>query len=212
MCGPLKDNETRKAASGLTTLANEKQKAAKEATSKKKKPGKPALGATKSLGAGRADVGAYDEILDDSGDYDDFVSRLLFGREMSSALTALFHRRCKALSLVNTSFVPNPGAFTSALSYPSQYSFGLCLELARRSWFGELLVAFAFAGGASSDGWSRLTHCGSEALVLLAWEAEFLGVGRELEESWPNPTYVLLTGVVHGLDKVLAGNSAAVGE
>jgi translation initiation factor 3 subunit J len=77
VCGPLKDNETRKAASGLTTLANEKQKAAKEATSKKKKPGKPALGATKSLGAGRADVGAYDEILDDSGDYDDFV-RLAF--------------------------------------------------------------------------------------------------------------------------------------
>lgn len=79
VCEPLKDNETRKAASGLTTLANEKQKAAKEATSKKKKPGKPALGATKSLGAGRADVGAYDEILDDSGDYDDFVSSFPVG-------------------------------------------------------------------------------------------------------------------------------------
>lgn len=75
MCGPLRDVETRKVASALTALGNEKQKAQKDAAGgKKKKAAKPALGATKGIGAGRADVGAYDEILDDSGDYDDFVS------------------------------------------------------------------------------------------------------------------------------------------
>lgn len=46
---PLKDVEVRKVASGLTTLANEKQKEQREKTSGKKKPkaGKPALGAAK---------------------------------------------------------------------------------------------------------------------------------------------------------------------
>lgn len=72
VCGPLKDVEVRKAASGLTALSNEKQKEQKDAAGgKKKKASKPALGANKSVG--RADVGTYDEVLDDSGDYDDFV-------------------------------------------------------------------------------------------------------------------------------------------
>jgi translation initiation factor 3 subunit J len=48
LCLPLKDVEVRKAASGLTTLANEKQKEQREKASGKKKPkGKPALGGTK---------------------------------------------------------------------------------------------------------------------------------------------------------------------
>lgn len=77
ICGPLRDVDTRKTASALTALGNEKQKAQKDAAGgKKKKAGKPALGAAKGVGAGRADVGAYDEILDDSGEYDDFVSHL----------------------------------------------------------------------------------------------------------------------------------------
>lgn len=48
---PLKDVEIRKAASGLTTLANEKQKEQREKASGKKKPKaatKPALGAAKA--------------------------------------------------------------------------------------------------------------------------------------------------------------------
>lgn len=48
---PLKDVEVRKAASGLTTLANEKQKEQREKASGKKKSkaaGKPALGSTKA--------------------------------------------------------------------------------------------------------------------------------------------------------------------
>lgn len=48
---PLKDVEVRKAASGLTTLANEKQKEQRDKTSGKKKPkgaSKPGLGPAKS--------------------------------------------------------------------------------------------------------------------------------------------------------------------
>jgi len=47
---PLKDVEVRKVASGLTTLANEKQKEQRDKASGKKKPktaAKPALGASK---------------------------------------------------------------------------------------------------------------------------------------------------------------------
>ena len=67
---PLRDVEVRKAASGLTTLANEKQKEQREGT-KKKKPAKPALGAVK---AGKSDVKVYDEALDDFGNEpDDFM-------------------------------------------------------------------------------------------------------------------------------------------
>ena len=47
---PLRDVEVRKAASGLTTLANEKQKEQRDKASGKKKPkatAKPALGASK---------------------------------------------------------------------------------------------------------------------------------------------------------------------
>jgi translation initiation factor 3 subunit J len=47
---PLRDVEVRKAASGLTTLANEKQKEQRDKASGKKKPkatAKPALGAAK---------------------------------------------------------------------------------------------------------------------------------------------------------------------
>jgi translation initiation factor 3 subunit J len=72
LCGPLKDVEVRKVASGLTTLANEKQKEQRDKASGKKKPkaaAKPGLGGTKS--AGRLDTGVYDEALDD-GD-DDFM-------------------------------------------------------------------------------------------------------------------------------------------
>jgi translation initiation factor 3 subunit J len=49
---PLKDVDVRKAASALTTLANEKQKEQRDKASGKKKPkasSKPALGGAKSL-------------------------------------------------------------------------------------------------------------------------------------------------------------------
>lgn len=49
LAGPLKDVEVRKAASGLTTLANEKQKEARDKASgkKKKAASKPTLGSAK---------------------------------------------------------------------------------------------------------------------------------------------------------------------
>ncbi|TFK36656.1 eukaryotic translation initiation factor 3 subunit J [Crucibulum laeve] len=72
---PLKDVEVRKAASGLTTLANEKQKEAKDKASGKKKAkgaAKPGLGGSKV--SSRMDTGIYDEVLDDFGtNADDFM-------------------------------------------------------------------------------------------------------------------------------------------
>ncbi|RDB25657.1 Eukaryotic translation initiation factor 3 subunit J [Hypsizygus marmoreus] len=72
---PLKDVEVRKAASGLTTLANEKQKEQRDKASGKKKSKaatKPALGAAKP--SGRLDTDIYDEALDDFGNHaDDFM-------------------------------------------------------------------------------------------------------------------------------------------
>ena len=50
LAAPLRDVEVRKAASGLTTLANEKQKEQRDKASGKKKPktvAKPTLGAAK---------------------------------------------------------------------------------------------------------------------------------------------------------------------
>jgi translation initiation factor 3 subunit J len=74
LAGPLKDVEVRKAASGLTTLANEKQKEARDkASGKKKKPStKPTLGSAKV--SNKVDTGIYDEALDDFGsNADDFM-------------------------------------------------------------------------------------------------------------------------------------------
>ncbi|OCB90089.1 translation initiation factor eIF3 subunit [Sanghuangporus baumii] len=72
---PLKDVEVRKAASALTTLANEKQKEQRDKTGGKKKTkaaAKPVLGSTKALG--KLDTNAYDEVLDDFGnDPNDFM-------------------------------------------------------------------------------------------------------------------------------------------
>ncbi|KZT67966.1 eukaryotic translation initiation factor 3 subunit J [Daedalea quercina L-15889] len=72
---PLRDVEVRKAASGLTTLANEKQKEQRDKTSGKKKPKaatKPVLGATKV--SNKLDTAVYDEALDDFGsNADDFM-------------------------------------------------------------------------------------------------------------------------------------------
>ncbi|KAF9478834.1 translation initiation factor eIF3 subunit [Pholiota conissans] len=72
---PLKDVEVRKVASGLTTLANEKQKEQREKASGKKKSkgsAKPALGAAKI--SSRQDTSIYDEVLDDFGNGpDDFM-------------------------------------------------------------------------------------------------------------------------------------------
>jgi translation initiation factor 3 subunit J len=69
---PLRDVDVRKAATGLTTLANEKQR---EKTSGKKKPksvGKPVLGASKI--GNKLDTTVYDEALDDFGtNADDFM-------------------------------------------------------------------------------------------------------------------------------------------
>jgi len=72
---PLKDVEVRKAASGLTTLANEKQKEQRDKASGKKKPksaAKPGLGAAKL--SSKLDTSVYDEALDDFGtNADDFM-------------------------------------------------------------------------------------------------------------------------------------------
>ncbi|KAF8910575.1 translation initiation factor eIF3 subunit-domain-containing protein [Gymnopilus junonius] len=72
---PLKDVEIRKVASGLTTLANEKQKEQRDKASGKKKPktsAKPALGGAKA--SARQDTSVYDEVLDDFGnDPNDFM-------------------------------------------------------------------------------------------------------------------------------------------
>lgn len=89
---PLKDIEVRKAASGLTTLANEKQKEQRDKVSGKKKSksaSKPALGAAKPSSKWdqvlitaciadniwyRFDTDIYDEALDDFGtNADDFM-------------------------------------------------------------------------------------------------------------------------------------------
>jgi translation initiation factor 3 subunit J len=71
----LKDVEVRKAASGLTTLANEKQREQRDKASGKKKPKaltKPGLGSVK--GGSKFDTGVYDEALDDFGnDPNDFM-------------------------------------------------------------------------------------------------------------------------------------------
>ncbi|EDR09829.1 uncharacterized protein LACBIDRAFT_318032 [Laccaria bicolor S238N-H82] len=70
---PLKDVEVRKVASGLMTLANEKQKEQRDKASGKKKPkaaSKPGLGGAKV--SSRLDTGAYEEALDDFGN-DDFM-------------------------------------------------------------------------------------------------------------------------------------------
>ncbi|KAH6913369.1 eukaryotic translation initiation factor 3 subunit J [Coprinopsis sp. MPI-PUGE-AT-0042] len=66
-------SSVRKVASGLTTLANEKQKEDKDkAGGKKKKAAKPALGGAKTVN--KLDTGVYDEALDDFGnDPSDFM-------------------------------------------------------------------------------------------------------------------------------------------
>ncbi|KAI9509800.1 translation initiation factor eIF3 subunit [Russula earlei] len=75
LAAPLRDVDVRKAASGLTALANEKQREQREKTSGKKKSksaGKPILGASK-LG-NKLDTTVYDEALDDFGtNPDDFM-------------------------------------------------------------------------------------------------------------------------------------------
>jgi len=51
LASPLRDVEVRKVASGLTTLANEKQREARDkASGKKKKAAKPVLGSVKTAG------------------------------------------------------------------------------------------------------------------------------------------------------------------
>ncbi|KAF9450065.1 translation initiation factor eIF3 subunit [Macrolepiota fuliginosa MF-IS2] len=74
LAAPLKDVEVRKAASGLTTLANEKQKEQRDKVSgkKKAKPVKPGLGGAKP--SNKLDTSVYDEALDDFGnDPTDFM-------------------------------------------------------------------------------------------------------------------------------------------
>jgi translation initiation factor 3 subunit J len=72
---PLKDVEVRKVTSGLTTLANEKQKDQRDKSTGKKKPkttAKPVLGAAKV--SSKLDTSLYDEALDDFGsNADDFM-------------------------------------------------------------------------------------------------------------------------------------------
>lgn len=70
---PLRDVDVRKVASGLSALANEKQKEQREKASGKKKPKaaqKPGLGLAKA--STKVDTSAYEEALDDFGN-DDFM-------------------------------------------------------------------------------------------------------------------------------------------
>ncbi|KAH9033333.1 hypothetical protein EDB84DRAFT_1489028 [Lactarius hengduanensis] len=68
---PLRDVDVRKAASGLTTLANEKQQG-KTSGKKPKAAAKPVLGASKV--GNKLDTTVYDEALDDFGfNADDFM-------------------------------------------------------------------------------------------------------------------------------------------
>jgi len=68
LASSLRDVEVRKVASGLTALANERQKEAKDkAGQKKKKAARPVLGGSKALGKA-VDTRIYDEALDDFGD------------------------------------------------------------------------------------------------------------------------------------------------
>lgn len=83
----------------LTVLSNEKKQEAKDLIGGKKKTTKrPALGASKTVGAGRADTGTYEEALDDSGDYDDFVSpcHLALFVHRPTSLIVSCHIRCRA--------------------------------------------------------------------------------------------------------------------
>ncbi|EJD47270.1 translation initiation factor eIF3 subunit [Auricularia subglabra TFB-10046 SS5] len=72
LAAPLRDVETRKVASTLTALANEKQKEQRDKTSgknKKKTASKPALGLGKV--AAKLDTSVYEDSLDDFGKNDD---------------------------------------------------------------------------------------------------------------------------------------------
>ena len=94
---PLGDVQTRKTASILTTIANEKQRAAKEAKKGKGKQ-KPTLGGGVSGVAkgGRglnADLEVYDQALDD--EFDDFVR-----------LSSLFSSQIPHSSVVLTPTLP----------------------------------------------------------------------------------------------------------
>ena len=96
LASPLRDVDIRKVATRLTTLANEKQREARDkASGKKKKAAKPVLGGSKVIGkcvshhkdhfappqflgayvgCSRADTNLYEEALDDFGnDPDDFM-------------------------------------------------------------------------------------------------------------------------------------------
>jgi len=69
---PLRDVDVRKAASGLTTLANEKQREKASGKKKPKSTAKPVLGASKV--GNKLDTTVYDEALDDFGtNPDDFM-------------------------------------------------------------------------------------------------------------------------------------------
>jgi len=71
LCQPLKDVETRKVASALTTLANEKQKEQRDkASGKKRSKAATKPGAAKV--SNKLDTGVYEEALDDFGG-DDFM-------------------------------------------------------------------------------------------------------------------------------------------
>jgi len=74
ICVPLKDLEVRKAASALTTLANEKQKEQKDKASGKKKPKAGVKTAGPAKAVTKIDTNAYEEALDDFGnDPNDFM-------------------------------------------------------------------------------------------------------------------------------------------
>ncbi|KAF8271182.1 hypothetical protein EI94DRAFT_1797358 [Lactarius quietus] len=82
---PLRDVDVRKAASGLTTLANEKQREKASGKKKPKSTAKPVLGASKV--GNKLDTTVYDEALDDFGTNPDDLCEV---NECTPALIVLF--------------------------------------------------------------------------------------------------------------------------
>ncbi|KAK4053709.1 40S ribosomal protein S27 [Microbotryomycetes sp. JL201] len=128
VCLPLKDVDVRKSASALTALANEKQRESKAGGKKTKGSNKPALGAGKSMGQGRADLATYEEVLDDSGEYDDFSGLAVDLLNPSREQEAKTHKLKRLVQSPNSFFmdIKCPGCFTITTVFSHASSVVLC--------------------------------------------------------------------------------------
>jgi hypothetical protein len=150
LCAPLRDLETRKASSALATLANEKQRVAKDAQGGKKKTkaaAKPALGAAKQNA--KVDTSSYHEALDD--DFDDFVGYIALVREGTRADMMTVLCRC---SQVET--------YPSYSTYPT-----VCLLAIDHALCGNIsLYGTHWRYGTSTAGFSLSRHRSQSRLYL----------------------------------------------